>query len=478
MSKALTSLKATTPTSSTRYDSRRSVEPVVRTTAIYGEESRPLYLMPFCTSVVNPEGQLYYTLQNEIRFIIEQPMQDPKVQERVLSWSSKIVEILKERAIVLPPSAEIYLNTSEDGETCWYYIADHDSKVISWIEPVSTADIGLRPSVSDEHIRFALNECYWNHVEYYSAHDCGVIDLQMDNLFSVLVQCKTDQLTSEDSTFPFSAQKCEDFLQVIRDCRAIESPDITRIRWSIARIWGLVCNHRFMTHYGQQTARLSRDQLILDVPEAKEGRMFRLQSRMLFSIPKHYNVSLEKLFSDAIIYQTEWREFIPKCRDEWTLSTALSFAVLICNLIILGSSHGSQALSKVSTAFSAAAVSAGTVLLTKHQRSGMWTAAQAATYLTYAHNGSSGFHSLACQFSLPRALLLWALAAFSLQVPFLFADMSDHSMLVILGTALVLCFIIYLCHMLLTRCWSFLRGIRHWRIFQSRSIRLDDTLPY
>ena len=78
-----------------------------------------------------------------------------------------------------------------------------------------------------------------------------------------------------------------------------------------------------MTHYGQENARLSRDQLILNLPEVQEGKMFTLKSRMLFNISQDYNASFEKLWADEIVYQGEWRDFIPKCRDEWTLSTVL-----------------------------------------------------------------------------------------------------------------------------------------------------------
>lgn len=78
-----------------------------------------------------------------------------------------------------------------------------------------------------------------------------------------------------------------------------------------------------MTCYGQENARLSRDQLIMDTAVAEEGKIFALQSRFLFNIPEHYNASFERLWADEIIYQCEWRDFIPKCRDEWVLSTAL-----------------------------------------------------------------------------------------------------------------------------------------------------------
>ena len=98
--------------------------------------------------------------------------------------------------------------------------------------------MALNKVLTGSPLAFALEELYWNHLEYYSAHDCGAIDLRKDMLCSVLIQCKTgeplflcllvvcshvvkDQLTSEDSTFPFSAQKCDEFLRVVQDCKGM-----------------------------------------------------------------------------------------------------------------------------------------------------------------------------------------------------------------------------------------------------------------
>lgn len=100
----------------------------------------------------NAEGKVYFVLDHSIRFIIEQSMYGPEVQEQVLSWASTIVEILKEKETTLPLSAEIFINISEDGETCFYYIADHATKTIAWLESVSSDDISVRPAVSDEHL--------------------------------------------------------------------------------------------------------------------------------------------------------------------------------------------------------------------------------------------------------------------------------------------------------------------------------------
>ncbi|CAL1699554.1 unnamed protein product [Somion occarium] len=394
-------------------------------------------------------------------------------QQQILHWALVFAETVREQGIVLAPSVEVYLEPNEDGEFCRYYLADHVARVIFWLEPVSTEEVGLQPAISDEHLRHALEELYWNHVEYFPSHETIGLDLRLDELSGVLVQCLADRLTSETSTFPFTEQQCNSFIQVVRNCREIGTAAPARTRWSIARLWAIVCNHRFMTHYAQEHARLSRDQSILDISPVYPSRLFSLSSHVLFKIPEMYNVSFENLWADSVVYQNEWREFIPRCREEWILSTVLSFAVLICNLLILTSPHGTCLLSGLSVAFSVAAVAAGTILLTRHQRSSSWTAAMAADYLVDARKERSGFHLVSCLFSLPRGLLLWALATFSIQVPFMFSDMTGNFILASIGSALLIGLMIWLGRWLWRRCSSFLQG---WTIFGLRSVTLEDSL--
>lgn len=86
-------------------------------------------------------------------------MYDAKTQERVLLWQSVFLEVLKEKQVTLAYTVEVYLNPSEDGETCLYYLVNHETKVLSWLEPVATGDIGLKPAVSDDHSSAPLS--FW-----------------------------------------------------------------------------------------------------------------------------------------------------------------------------------------------------------------------------------------------------------------------------------------------------------------------------
>ena len=95
---------------------------------------------------------MYFVLHDSVRFITEESMYDPVVQGQVLSWASLIGVIIQEKGISLPSTAEIYIALGEDQETCFYYIADHATKTIAWLEPVSTEDICVPLAVSDEHL--------------------------------------------------------------------------------------------------------------------------------------------------------------------------------------------------------------------------------------------------------------------------------------------------------------------------------------
>lgn len=79
-------------------------------------------------------------------------------QEKILHYAKVVAEILDQKDIHLPDSAELYLSPREDDENyendgCDYYIADHASHTISWLEPVETEDIGIAHSVSESNLR-------------------------------------------------------------------------------------------------------------------------------------------------------------------------------------------------------------------------------------------------------------------------------------------------------------------------------------
>jgi len=162
-----------------------------------------------------------------------------------------------EIGVPLSDSYELYLEFDEDDLSCGYYIVDHSKRCIFWLEEVNTENIGMNPSFSTEHLReyptpittpldrrssdhpfpilgYELEEMYWSHVEFYPSHTGIPMNGVIDNLLNTLVHAQggvcmrnhspidvflkpvPDALTSDVSTFPYSAEESARFAKLIR----------------------------------------------------------------------------------------------------------------------------------------------------------------------------------------------------------------------------------------------------------------------
>lgn len=78
-------------------------------------------------------------------------------------------------------------------------------------------------------------------------------------------------------------------------------------------------NHRFSIHYGEEHARLSRDQSILDIPKVSRSIPFRMASRLLFKIPDAHLQVLDSLYVDNLVYVEHWRDAMTAIHEEWLM---------------------------------------------------------------------------------------------------------------------------------------------------------------
>ena len=175
------------------------------------------------------------------------------VSTHVYHWSDEVAKILVETGVPLSNSYELCLEFDQNELGCGYYIVDHSKRSIFWLETVSTENVGMNPAFSQEHLRectpplnhcsshhrflllgSGLEEMYWLHVEFYPCHSGiptnGIIDdllntlaharggTRIRNNFGVVVFLKRvlDALTSNVSTFPYSAEESARFTELIQ----------------------------------------------------------------------------------------------------------------------------------------------------------------------------------------------------------------------------------------------------------------------
>ncbi|GBE84018.1 hypothetical protein SCP_0510780 [Sparassis crispa] len=414
------SLRPTTSSRTSRYSSSKRVTPGHKAIApglqSYAAKPEPAYLPAGWSVHTHPEGQVYFSYESEISVVTEADLYSHEVQEKIAHWVAVVNSVLVERKTHVPRTAELFLELDSTGDSCFYYLVDHTARVEFWLQEITTdlqVLLDLPESVSDSHMRLALEELYWTHVEYFPSHHSKPLDLSADQLAGVFIHARTDQMTSDFSTFPYDAGQCTCFLDSIRSAQAcILSPHSVCV---IARLWVVVAHHRFITHFGQKTARLSRDQSILDTPPTRRGWLFALCSRILFSIPAAYAEQLDLLYLDNLVYVSQWRDAMAAYRAEWKLFVSWALALMMINTVSLVSPYGSCVIACVSIALCYIAILCAVFLLVRLHGAAMYIASDAATYLDDTRRERIGFQAIALIYSMPKALFLWALGVSSLQ---------------------------------------------------------------
>lgn len=82
--------------------------------------------------------------------------------------------------------------------------------------------------------------------------------------------------------------------------------------------WHLVkAHHRFINFYGEQSARLSRDQYIVNPPPQMTSFFRRTAFLILFNEPRYYANELRNLYVDDNVYAEPWSNFSSYCINQW-----------------------------------------------------------------------------------------------------------------------------------------------------------------
>jgi len=394
----------------------------------YGWKPEPQYLPALWSAHAHPEGSVYFVRDTLPRVVTDANMYEIETQDAVARWLDVMDDVLREKTIDFTEHVELYIKPARDNQACDYYFVDHKTRVEFWYESVDVQLLDLDDAVSNEHIRHALEEHYWTHVEHFPSHDPYGLDLEMPVLLATLIHGQADQLTSSTSTFPYSAQECSSFIDILKASQ--DQLHSAQVRWSIARLWSMICHHRFIIHSGEKHCRLSRDQSILAKRELSQSLVYTAVDRLLFSIPNFYDRSLQELWVDELVYLSPWERFIKACQAEWTAIVAWTFGVMICNLLLIIGSLGSPWLACASLAICNVDIVCTVYLIMQNQLSAFGTTKEAALYLSNRYSERSGFRNTAILFSLPRALLLWALLISSCQSVVWLAALHGHTALV------------------------------------------------
>ncbi|KAJ4490175.1 hypothetical protein J3R30DRAFT_3360969 [Lentinula aciculospora] len=298
---------------------------------------RPHYLPSRWTAHTHPEGQLYFHRNSALQVTTDAYLYATEILDKVLLWVKIIEDLLEEKNIPLSDSVELYILLEDAG--CAYYLVDHASRSQFWLEAIPSEDLGIPNVDSPSHLSLYLEYLYWTHIEHFPMHLGGLPVKVVDDLLCVLSFALTgvparfglpvtssdafrpsspDQMTSQNSTFFYTQQECAQFIKILKLARE-RSADGHQV-CVIARLWRQVCDNRFVTHYGQETSRLSRDQAILYHPPQSSSRISAVTRFITFAASDTYQAKLDDLFVDRLVYFSQWRPFIRRCLRGWRRS--------------------------------------------------------------------------------------------------------------------------------------------------------------
>ncbi|OCH87220.1 hypothetical protein OBBRIDRAFT_796399 [Obba rivulosa] len=417
------SLQAKVATANLRYDRVKRITPsnqdIPAGFCSYSVEQQPRYLPAGWSPHIQPEGQRYFACDSALHVVTEANLYLPEIQDRIEYWTREVNTRLAERKIGLPESAELFLELDEYSDSCFYYLVDHAFRVIFWLEPTTTTMLYLMPSVSLSHLRLALEEQYWSHLEFYPSHRIERLSLRLPELINVFLHAQVDTMTSNVSTFPYNAADCEKFLGILKTIQDEKTVIDGYSVCTLARLWIMVLHNQHQTHHGEEVARLSRDQQILESSTPTRRRWLYAPLRhLLFKIPAYYEDRLEDLFTDRIVYIHQWRDFMGECREEWKQYGSWTLALLLFNALLLIAPGTSTLVAVASMFVCNLAIVSAAALFVKHQRLTTYIASDLATHLKDEQHDVTGFQSYAIQLSLPKALFIWAIVISSTQALF------------------------------------------------------------
>ncbi|KDQ58441.1 hypothetical protein JAAARDRAFT_78181 [Jaapia argillacea MUCL 33604] len=388
----------------------------------------------------HPEGALYFYNASQNIFT-EAYLYDPEMLELVTSFADQFretIESVGEHLTNLELVVEVLRN--EQGElTCGYYLADNEARTLLWLEPYDAEDMlaEFEGETSVTHLKIEMEARYWAHCEMFPNHR-DVSEDTLNELIGILMHSSVDAMTSDLSLSPYSPQECQDLLSLVGNIRTIGRANGASA-CVVGRLFSLYGHSRFLHNFGQHGARLASNQSIYGRNiHPPRSRLLKMLSALSFFMPDVHLKSLEKMWVDHIMRYQPWKELMSQLQAEWEKLLIMSTIVLIINVSFLAIQSvdrdgayrsPAQMASYFSTIASIGSIILGLLLVRKHRFISREDAAVGEQYLMSKLDGNRGLETLSIMYSLPYALLMWAMTLFVLAFSFATfeLDVTFHS---------------------------------------------------
>ncbi|RPD62911.1 hypothetical protein L227DRAFT_407808 [Lentinus tigrinus ALCF2SS1-6] len=377
--------------------------------------AEPPYIAQGWSVSVNPEGSPFY-IHRDKHLITDDPIQQAGICDKIMECEQRLRLLIETEGLTLPDDYECYITFDATSDRCKYYYADHTTQTVFWLEELDPErhDIGMAPVCSVAQMKHLLQEQYWLHTEYFPYRP--VPSPLRKELVAIFRQGRADQLTSTMSTFPYDAQQCKSFLQIID----VDTECDEYLTWIIARLFTSMSKHRYHTFFGEDHARVSREQTRFEVIKYERPFAIKFISGLLFNLPKTHTAELDGLASDDVAYAIYWHEYAVTLLRGWRDSSYLSAGLLMITATSVSRPNNpiSAGLGSVSIVLALGGLVTSGVLLQWYADADTrkFDAPFVATHLARIRCPKHGFEPMAQVYSLPRALVFWSIIFLALHM--------------------------------------------------------------
>ncbi|KAN0140922.1 hypothetical protein V8E53_001366, partial [Lactarius tabidus] len=423
----------------------------------------------------HPGGAVYF-YHAERKIFTDVYMYDPTLSVEIQAFATYLE---RTRTSPLPTNNyDLVLDVIIMGndEIVWaYYYVDHDTKTLFWQDSYDCGDSLLsevRGVREASHYFFSNNTHSKRRVHWSLYPTCPVRSERIfplsasKELLGVLLSSGIDSLTSNVSTSPYSVAELESMRDFIKEAESESSFYIHGYSLSmvccrfayttLSSTTVCLAQWRFVHFHGQRTTRQDRYKSIYKDRCRKHTILFRfVLSPLFFFFPGAHLRELEKLWTDDIIVEALWREFMQKLISEWTDFVLYSTVMLVANVAFLaipgiivvpqGTSPPNawinplpaQIMSSISLVFCIGSIITG-LLLIRRNRNMMTKDTRRAWYYLHGMNWNwcqFGLEPLAIVFSLTYALLMWSAWGFFIALLIFSFQNMPRTILISVGTA-------------------------------------------
>jgi len=303
--------------------------------------------------------------------------------------------------------------------------------------------------IENSHIVYAIEEQYWCHCEQYP-NSVPLQQKHLTEMWGTVAYAYIDSITSVAPLSPFSEDQLVKILSLMPYLQARVCATDVHAVWILARAMSIIARARFYHFYGQPGARLEADMSVYIQQEDHrvESYIFFhfLDCILCFSLASRVQ-ELKSIWVDDIINYARWSKFASDLIAGWNGFTIYSTVMLAVDVSMLGvpavnrNEVNLQSVAIVATYMSLLCSSGSLVssVLLARQVSTRSTSSEAAEFMQKMTHWRGGAIVLGIIFSLPYALMIWAMFFFALALIYVIFQTTDPATLsiMILGTIMV-----------------------------------------